>query len=148
MEVINVLYLIIALFFFMLIVKSFLSVRNKEKICAICLAVSLSWISLLVLYYLKKFDNPLILSLLMGMTLLGVFYTLEKSVQKNLTFFRLPFLLTLIVLGYFVLTLESIIRELLMLVVLWIIFGIVYYYRRNRGFKRFVNKVVECCRKW
>lgn len=148
MSLINILFGIIVLFFLILVVRIFLPRKVKGKICSICLASSLTWISLLVLYYLGKFDDVLIIALLMGMTLLGVFYIWERNVKKSLTFFRLPFLLSLIIAGYYVLTLKNVFREIVLLIVLWLIFGVIYFYRANLGFKKFVDKVVECCKKW
>lgn len=143
----NALYLVIALFVLILIVKSVLGKRG-EKICGICLSFSLTWIVLLVLYYLGKFDNLVLISLLMGLTLLGIYYTLERKVSREKTIFRLPLLLTLILIGYFALTLENLIRELIVVIVLWSLFGVLYFYRNSYKLKKFVDKIVECCKKW
>lgn len=139
---------IVALFFAVLIAKQILSKGAKEKVCAICLASTLTWLVLLILYYTGRFENLLIIGLLMGATVLGVFYSVEKVVRKELTFFRLPFLLTLFTIGYFLLTLENIYRELVLLVVLWGVFALIYGYRNSSGMKGFVDKIVECCKKW
>lgn len=148
MSLLCALYGIIALFFLILIARLFIAKEKREKVCSICIATTLTWISLLVLYYFKKFDDIVIISLLMGITLLGIFYTVERKVKKELTFFRLPFFATLIVLGYFILTLGNIAREIILLIALWLAFGLIYYYRESPKFKEFVNKVVECCKKW
>lgn len=136
------------LFFFLVMLKELFPPKTKEKICAICIATSITWIFLLILYHSKKFNNIVLISLLSGMTLLGIFYLFEKKIKKRLTFFRLPFLLTLILIGYFALTLENILQETGFLGILWLIFWTIYSYRENPRFKKMVNKVVDCCKKW
>jgi hypothetical protein len=148
MGLFNILLGIIILFFVVLITKQFFSKALKEKTCAICVAVAITWVFLLVLFYLDKFENTLIIALLMGMTLLGIFYIFERNVKKELTLFRLPFLLTLIVVGYFLLTFENLIKELVLLAVIWFVFLLIYGYRNSACLKKFVDKIVECCKKW
>ena len=143
----NIFYGIIGLFVLILIVKAFLG-KKGEKICAICSAFTLTWILLLVLYYLGIYDNLLLIGLLMGLTILGIYYTWERNVKKDKTIFRLPVLLTLVLTGYYILTLENIIKELIILVVLWVLFLGIYRYRNNIKTKSFIDKIVECCKKW
>ena len=140
-------YSIIGLFVLILIVKAFLG-KIGEKICAICLSFSLIWIFLLVMYYFGKFENLLLIGLLMGLTVLGSFYTWERNVKKQSTIFRLPLLLTLVLVGYYLLTFENLIKEAILLAILWVLFGIFYFYRNNRNLKGFIDKIVECCKKW
>jgi len=142
-----ILYSIIGLFVLILIVKAFLG-KIGEKICAICLSFSLIWIFLLVMYYFGKFENLLLIGLLMGLTVLGSFYTWERNVKKQSTIFRLPLLLTLVLVGYYLLTFENLIKEAILLAILWVLFGIFYFYRNNRNLKGFIDKIVECCKKW
>ena len=137
----------IAIFLVVLLVKQIIG-KASDKLCAICLAFSLTWIILLTLYYLKIFDNIIIISLLMGMTLLGIFYTIERNVKKELTVFRLPFLITIVLAGYYLLTFENILKEIILVIILWLLFIIAYIYRNNKKFSGIVNKVVECCKKW
>lgn len=143
----NILYLVISLFVLVLIVKAVLG-RNGEKICAICSAFALTWIVLLVLYYLGRFENLVLIGLLMGLTVLGIYYTWEKNVSKEKTLFRLPVLLTLVLIGYYLLTLENLFFELGVVAVIWIVFAGLYFYGKNIGLKRFVDKIVECCKNW
>ncbi len=148
MELFYILIAITILFFVMLIIKQFLPDKLSAKTCAICFSVSMTWIILLLFYYLKYFDNQLIIALLMGMTLLGIYYIFESKVKKELTLFRLPFLLSLILAGYFLLTFSSIVKEIFFLALVWLFFFIVYIYRNNNQLKKAVNKIVECCKRW
>ena len=139
---------IIVLFFIILIVRNFMSKRMKDNVCSICFASSITWIILLVLYHSGKFENIALIALLMGMTLLGLFYLFERNIKEEYTFFRLPLLLTLITFGYFLLTFENILNEIILLLITWIIFEVIYSYKKKSGFGKFVDKIVECCKRW
>ena len=148
---INIFYIfigIIVLFFIFLIAKGF-SKKFKDKFCAICAAVSVTWICLLVLYWLGIFENKVIIALLMGQSILGVYYIAEKKAKQELQVFRLPFLLTLIAFGYSLLTVPGdLIMVILLLLALWTFFIFLYLYRNNKNMRSFVKKIVECCKKW
>src|SRR3989304_9072472 len=78
----------------------FLIMRNlSKKICAICLAVSLSWIILLTFYFWGYFLDKTIIAILMGMSVLGLFYMF----YEELSVFKLPFILTLVFIVYSIL---------------------------------------------
>ena len=141
-----VLISIISLFFILLIIKH---LTKSQKICAICSATALTWISLLILNFLGYFQNKMIITLLMGMTLLGIYYIVEKSVRKELLFFRLPFLLTLISVFYSLISeISNLIAGLKILAPLWLIFALIYLYRTNEKINIFTSDVIKCCRDW
>jgi len=58
---------ITALFFILLFIKSF----TKKKFCVICVSVSLTWITLLILYFLNIFTDKLIIGILIYFILGG-----------------------------------------------------------------------------
>jgi cbb3-type cytochrome oxidase subunit 1 len=91
MTLLKVLLVITAISLFLLLLKSKLQVR----ICAICLAVSLTWAGLLAAYHMGWFGNGLLLGLLMGQSITGIYYLLEKHASEPLLLFRLPLLLSL-----------------------------------------------------
>ena len=134
-----------ALFLTILLIKSLLKIK---KICVICSSIFLTWIFLLILFYLDKFTNKIIISLLLGMSITGIYYLVEKNVNKKLTIFRLPFILTLIAFGYFIITLNLLFNSIIFLVFLWLIFLFLYFFKENPKLKSFSNKLVECCRNW
>lgn len=148
MNLLYILWTIVILFIVIIAIKSILKNKINSNLCAICLAFSLTWIYSLILYYLDMFDNILVIGLMMGMTILGIFYTVERNVKKELTLFRLPFLLSLFLAGYYLLTFDNLFNEILILVLIWIIFGILYIYRNNKSFRQITNKIIECCKKW
>ena len=135
---------ITALFFLLLALKNIL---NLKKTCAICLSVTLAWITLLIFYFLEIFNDKIIIAVLMGHTSLGIYYMLEKKVRKSFLFFRLPYLLTSIWLIYFIIE-GFVLNSLYVIVILWLLFILVYLLRNNSGFSKFVNKLIECCKKW
>ncbi|MBC8500767.1 MAG: hypothetical protein H8D38_03310 [DPANN group archaeon] len=148
----NIFFILISitvLFFVLLFLKELLSRRLKEKFCVICAAVSLTWITLLILYWMDIFNNQIILALLIGESTVGIFYLVDARVKDKLKMFRLPFLLTLIVIGYSLIVVpEDIVKTVIFLLVLWLIFSIIYLYSNNRKINYFVKKLLECCKRW
>src|SRR3989344_5354162 len=146
-SIFNILIIIIVLFFMLLIIKEFIY-KFKEKFCVICLSVTLTWLSLLFLYWFGLFQDKIIMALLMGQTILGVFYLVEKKVNEEIKIFRLPFILTLITIGYLSLTMPNdIMKTIILLFTIWLIFFILYFYRSNQNLKLFIKKIIECCRR-
>jgi len=128
------------LFFILLIIKSVFKIK---KICIICLSVTLTWLVLLILYFLDIFADKVIIAILMGHTSLGIYYILEKKVRKDLLIFRLPYLLTSISIIYFILG-GFVISTLYLIAGLWILFFIFNLFQN----KTFFKNIVECCKKW
>lgn len=142
-------YLLVSVFFFVLLFfKKFLTKKIKNKFCVICASFVLTWASLLTLYWNKAFENIILIALLIGMSVLGIYYAVENKVKEEIKLFRFPFILTLISLGYFILTFEFNIDNLIFLFVLWILFLFVFIYHKNKSVKIFINNIVECCKKW
>src|SRR3989304_1135853 len=141
MELITIVLIGITILFFLLLAMK--TIFNIKKACAICLSVTLSWIILLILYFLNIFADKIIIAILMGHTSLGIFYILEKKVKKNFLLFRLPYLLTSISVIYFIL--EGLnINTLILLAVIWLFFALVYLFK----FNKLTKKLIECCKKW
>lgn len=136
---------ILALFLLILLVKSLL---NSKNICAICSSIFLSWIFLLILFYANKFTNQIIISILIGMSITGIYYLAEKKVNEKLTIFRLPFISSLIYFGYFLITLSFQFNAIIFILALWFAFFLLYLFKENPALKSFANKLVECCRNW
>ena len=119
------------------------NIFNIRKVCVICLSVTLTWFTLLLLYYFNIFTDKIIIAILMGHTSLGIYYILEKKMKRNLLIFRLPYLLTSIFIIYFILG-GFITNVLYLLLGLWLLFLLVYLFK----FNKFAKKIIECCRKW
>lgn len=147
MEPIVVFYALFAitlLFGVMLVARRWVPFR----ICAICLSVSLVWISLLVLYRLGVVQDMAMIALLMGQSILGVYYLVEKHVPKKLTLFRLPFLLSLTIVAYMLITWSLPVWAIVFNVVVWAGLAVIYAYRNNSKLSVSVNSLIECCSRW
>lgn len=138
---------IIILFIILLVLKRLLSI----KFCVICTSVSLTWMLLLVLYWLGKFPYPVLIAVLMGQSVVGVYYLLEKKLAEKYYVFRLPFLLTATVIVYLLLkiaNLQEMFLAVSILFVLWLLTGLLYLYRHNRRVGKIFKQVIACCRDW
>ncbi len=122
---------------------------TRRKFCALCAAVMLSWLILLLLYWRDVFAGQLLIALLMGGSIVGIYYVLEKKVTERLTLFRLPFLLTLIITGFSLLKgLSGIITGISFVIMVWIVFISIYIFRQNPRLQKITKKIMECCKKW
>lgn len=142
-----VLITLTATFFILLGLKELFKQIIKREFCVICVAVFFTWIILLALYKSGLFNDIIIISLLVGETVLGIFYLLESKVNDNLKIFRLPALLTLISASYFLLAKNNILNSFIFLSILWIVFIFLYFYRNNSKIKSIIERLIECC-KW
>jgi len=138
--------LIVSLFILFLILKQLLKGKIKEEFCVLCTSVSLTWILLLALFWLEKFDDKVLIALLMGQSTLGVFYLVDHKMGDNLKIFRLPFLLTLTVAAYSLINNLEYLDYMIILASLWALFGIIYLYRNNIKVNSLVKKLIECCK--
>lgn len=122
---------------------------GKKKFCALCVSISLTWFALLILYWLKVFDNPVLIAILLGSSVTGFYYLIERKTKKLLHLFRLPFFLTLVFFAYLLLgNTREILFPFLFLVLLWAIFFVLYLYRENPGANKLINRLLECCKRW
>ena len=144
MELFMILLGMVFLFFILLLAKQIL----HWEYCVLCVTISLSWITLLTLYWLRLYDNLLFIALLLGGTIVGIYYVVEKKVKEDVTLFRLPFLLTMICLGYFLVTFSMEGSVVGVLAAVWILCAILYNYRTNSYFTLSVQKMIACCKKW
>ena len=83
--IIYVILSIIVLYFLFALMKDFIYKLIKIKVCAICGAVSITWITLLILKFIGYEIESLILGILMGQSIVGVMYYLEDKIKNKLT---------------------------------------------------------------
>ena len=146
MNLLNIFLLITSLFFIFLIIKSII---KKNKFCVICASVFISWIFLLILYWKGKFLDKTILAVLIGETTLGIFYLAEAKARDELKIFTLPFLLTLILIGYTLIEGFNYSLDILyFLIMMWILFFIIYSFKDKGRLGKIAKKLVECCKRW
>jgi hypothetical protein len=79
----SVMISITLLYFTLAFLKPVVTARIKVFYCAICYAVSLTWLGLLALFFLGfKFDTR-ILAALLGMSVVGIMYQLEDYFKEK-----------------------------------------------------------------
>ncbi len=133
------------LFVGLLIIKS----MSKWQFCVICTSVSFTWMTLLALYWLGLFDQPVIIAVLMGQSIVGFYYFLEKKTREELHIFRLPLLLTLTLVAFMALGVTTdLIQGLNLLAALWVVLTLLFLYRRNPRVRIVVDRIIACCKDW
>lgn len=144
-ELSTVFLLIIALFLVFFAVKSI----TKWRFCALCASVSTTWMTLLALYWLGRFESVLLIAVLMGESVIGLYYLLVKKLPEKLHLFRLPFVLAGTLAVYFLLGVrESMLGALLVVGLVWLVFLMIYAYQSNERVRRIGEKIIACCRDW
>ncbi len=131
---------IFVVFIFALIFNSIF----KKKICTVCASVFLTWLVFLILFYFGYFQNLLILALLIGASISGIFSLLKEK----LNIFKLPFVLTLLIIAYFLLLKEINFYLLIFNLVLWILFSLIFLFSQNQNLGSLIKKLIECCKNW
>lgn len=140
-----VLAAIAALFAGLLLVKSVTSWR----FCVLCASVSITWMTLLALYWLGMFDQPLIVAVLMGQSTAGLYNLLEKKSSEELHVFRLPLLLTLSLAAFVALGVGTdLAYGLSLLAALWLALSLLYLFRHNPKARILADRIIACCRDW
>lgn len=138
---------ITVLFFLLLIIKAI----GKWKFCVLCGSVSLTWIILLALYWAGVFHDAFIITLLVGSSVTGIYYLAEKKTVEKYHLFRLPFFLTLVFIGYTLVTnipLKQSLPSVVFIAFLWVFFSLLYIYRTNPKFNKAISAVINCCKDW
>jgi len=140
-----VLVVIAVLFVVLLIIKNI----TQWKFCVICVSVSVTWMALLVLYWLGMFEQPVIIAVLMGQTIVGLYYFLEKWTSEALHLFRLPLLLTLTLAAFVALDVTAdLVYSLSLLTSIWAVLALLYFYRQSPKTKNVVDRIIACCKDW
>src|SRR3989338_10698356 len=144
-EMLSVFLLIMALFLVLLGVKTIV----KWKFCVLCASVSVTWMTLLVLYWLGRFENVVFIAVLMGESVIGLSSLLVKKTPEKLQIFRLPFVLGATLAVYLLLgERENVSGPLLAVGMVWVVFLTIYAYRNNARMRRLGERIIACCRDW
>lgn len=134
-----------ALFILFIALRSIFNI----KICALCAAVSTTWILLLALLYTGKEIDPILIGILMGGSAVGLMYYLEDKLPERYHIFKFPFLITLILLIYLLLAQDTDNSRLYIgLASLWAVFIALYFLRHRKNFKGTAKRLIECCKNW
>lgn len=145
----NDLFVILAslsgLFFALLLIKSIF----QKKFCVLCGSIFMTWLVLLFLYWNDQYQNKVLLALLMGESITGIYYFVENRLSKRFHIFRLPFMLTLITLFYGLLQGWSELNyPIIFIAIIWAIFILIYLFRASPSLRSIAHKLIECCKNW
>jgi len=130
----------LALILVAMLVLFFFGLFFKE-ICAMCLAVSVTWMGLLFFYWAGYFHDVVLIALLVGQSIIGLVYYL-RSRHKWFAQYQMPVLLTLFVMAYFVLTHMMQWSVIWLLIVVWALFILA---TQNKGV---LKRIKDCCKEW
>ena len=132
------------LFALLLLVKELFSMR----ICALCASISLTWIVLFILLKIGIFGNQLIVGIMIGESITGIYYLIEKRAQEHWKIFLLPFFLTLTTIGYTALAETIPLGVILTIAALWAIAFCAHQFRERPQLKEIAQKIIQCCKNW
>lgn len=122
---------------------------TRLKFCAVCVAISLSWVTLLTMKLGGFAVSPTIIGILMGESVVGMYFFLEKRVPEALQLFRWPYLITATVVVLWVAGEQrGGKRALLLLLFIWITYVLIFMFRNNIYFKKITERLLACCRDW
>lgn len=75
---------IVLLYLIVVLVKDKLYKLTKIKLCAICAAVSLTWLLLIILKLSGYNLDILLIGILMGQSVTGIMYSLQEKIKNKL----------------------------------------------------------------
>jgi len=122
----------------------------KNRVCVICASVSLTWLELLILFWFGWSINPLMIGILMGGSVVGLLYLVFANVPKQYHVFKLPFVITLFTIVYFLLSGIWYVKNTYVIVILaWLISAVVFVFRdKNNHMSALAKKLIACCKDW
>ncbi|MBI2484997.1 hypothetical protein HYW18_02525 [Candidatus Uhrbacteria bacterium] len=122
--------------------------RTKRALCAVCAAISATWILLLVLSRADLFREPRLVAVLMGESAVGVMFLLARR-WPAFALFRLPFLLTLTWLTAIIVGVRGDeAPTLIVLLALWSVFILIHLIRHVSWAGALWRRITACCRNW
>ena len=124
-----------------LVIKTYL----KKPLCALCLAIASTWLVLLYLYETDVFDDTVLLTLLIGQSVTGIFYLSYRKLPKALRIFSLPFFLTMTALAYWLIDSQPPLSVFILLAVLWLAAWGLFTYRHDSGKGRIAKIAANFC---
>lgn len=142
--------LAIALLSILVFFAGFLLLRTYTSwsVCALCAAVSGTWIVLLILLYMDFTIDPLVVGILMGGSGVGAMYLLEDKLNERYYIFCIAFLATMIAGAYLLITELFAVDAVVILLLLWI-GSLGLFLRQDSGkLKGVVAKIIKCCKNW
>jgi hypothetical protein len=122
---------------------------TRLKFCAVCVTISLTWLTLLIAWLVGYPIDPMLIGVLMGESVVGLYYLIEKKARVDWHIFRWPYLVTMTVLVYLVVGVRSgVWQALILLALIWIVWGSVFVLRKYPSVKKITERLLACCRDW
>lgn len=120
------------------------------KLCAICAAVSCTWLVLIFLYFTKGNIDPLILGILMGGSVVGAMYYLSSKLPEKYQLLKFPFLLSAFWIVFKIIrgAEGDILKEIFFMGTVWVVFGIIFILYDSDRLKEAGKRLIECCKNW
>ncbi len=130
-----------------LIFTAALIVKNliKKPFCSLCVAIASTWLVLLFLYKTDRFSNLVLLALLVGQSITGIFYLAYRRLPRSLRIFSLPFFLTMTAIGYVLISGEVELSVFGLLTVLWLLAWAGFIYAGDPGRAKAAKAITNCC---
>lgn len=140
----TILLAIVVLFVALLAAKS----ATRKTFCVVCASVSITWIMLLFFLYKGFVIDRAILGILIGESIVGVYYLAERHVRPSRLTFRLPFLLTLTTGGVLLIRPDA--RDPRVFILLATLWGTALLITRlnHPRVKALAQKLIACCKNW
>ena len=117
----------------------------NKAFCSLCVAVASVWLVLLFLYKTGRFSDGILLALLIGQSITGIFYLAYRKLPKSLRIFSLPFFLSLTAVFYMLISADIQLAVFILLLVLWLAAWIIFIYRNDPGKKGIAKILAKCC---
>ncbi|MBI2464418.1 hypothetical protein HYV57_05675 [Candidatus Peregrinibacteria bacterium] len=125
--------------------QSFLRLR----FCAVCVAVSGTWLLLLSFRFFGYNVNSTLIGVLMGESVVGLYYLLEKKAPVKWQLFRWPFIITMTVIVYLSIGIrDGVIMAMTFLAFLWLVFTGIYLFQNHPNMQKIMERLIACCRDW
>lgn len=119
------------------------------KFCVACVATGSTWMALLIIRAAGVSFDPLFIGILMGESIVGLYYLLEKRLDERWHIFRWPYLITTATAAYLTLgSRDSMMPTVAFIVLMWLAFGAVYAARHTPAAKKIADRLIACCRDW
>jgi len=122
---------------------------GRLKFCAVCVTVGLAWLSLLAIRLFGYAVDPVLIGILMGESVVGLYYLIEKRAPAAWQIFRWPYIITMTVVVYLIAGARSgAWPAVWLLALIWIIWGAVFALRKYPSIKKIAERLIACCRDW
>ncbi|MEK7176847.1 MAG: hypothetical protein AAB719_00915 [Patescibacteria group bacterium] len=122
---------------------------TRKDFCALCASVTLTWLTLLILRFTGAEVDSLVLAILLGGSAVGLMYYFFSGKSDMVQIFKFPFVISLFwAISLVLLVNGEWLRDLGIIILVWIVFFTVYLFYKNDRLKEIGRKLIECCKNW